>query len=100
MVIHIADSKDGRPNDNGGHLAVNNVNGPTETINIISQDCMLNNCQEWKNLEKEIQDAVLGSERRIVTKILEYEGDSFRSKSIIVDVEIEAQESRQYKFDN
>lgn len=96
----IADSKDGRPDDIGGHLVANNVNGPTEAINIIPQDRVLNNCQDWKNLEKEIQNAVFEGKRGTVTRTLEYEGDSFRPKSIIVTVQIEGQEPRQYKFNN
>ena len=51
----IVTSKDGLPDDVGGHIVANNVHGPTEAINIFPQNCDLNNSGEWKQMENYIQ---------------------------------------------
>ena len=91
-------AKDGKPTDVGGHIVANNVNGPTEAINIVPMDGSFNNSGEWKSMEKMIQDAVYCKNEVQVKKELLYPGDSKRPNKITVNILIDGQESN-YSFD-
>ena len=91
-------SKDGKKSDVGGHIIANNVNGPSEAINIVPMDSSFNNSGEWKSMEKIIQDAFYYKNEVQVKKELFYSGESKRPYKIIVSILIDGEESN-YSFD-
>ena len=91
-------AKDGKATDVGGHIVANNVNGPTEAINIVPMDSSFNNSGEWKSMEKMIQDAFYYKNEVQVKKELFYPGESKRSNKITVNILIDGEESN-YSFD-
>ena len=70
-------AKDGKTTDVGGHIIANNVNGPSEAINIVPMDSSFNNSGEWKSMEKMIQDAFYYKNEVQVKKELFYPGCSW-----------------------
>ena len=90
--------KDGKATDVGGHIVANNVNGPTEAINIVPMDSSFNNSGEWKSMEKIIQDAFYYKNEVQVKKELFYPGESKRPNKITVNILIDGEESN-YSFD-
>lgn len=91
-------AKDGKATDVGGHIVANNVNGPTEAINIVPMDSSFNNSGEWKSMEKMIQDAFYYKNKVRVKKELSYPGNSKRPNKITVNILIDGEESN-YSFD-
>lgn len=91
-------AKDGKATDVGGHIVANNVNGPTEAINIVPMDSSFNNSGEWKSMEKMIQDAFYYKNEVQVKKELFYPGESKRPNKITVNILIDGEESN-YSFD-
>ena len=91
-------AKDGKTTDVGGHIIANNVNGPSEAINIVPMDTSFNNSGDWKSMEKMIQDAFYYKNEVIVKKELFYPGDSKRPNKITVNILIDGKESN-YSFD-
>lgn len=47
--------KDGKPTDNGGHMAGNQFGGPSEQINYHSQDFVSNQSGDWYRMETELK---------------------------------------------
>lgn len=91
-------AKDGKATDVGGHIIANNVNGPTEAINIVPMDSSFNNSGDWKSMEKMIQDAFYYKNEVQVKKELFYPGVSKRPNKITVNILIDGEESN-YSFD-
>lgn len=91
-------AKDSKATDVGGHIVANNVNGPTEAINIVPMDSSFNNSGEWKSMEKMIQDAFYYKNEVQVKKELFYPGESKRPNKITVNILIDGEESN-YSFD-
>ena len=91
-------AKDGKTTDVGGHIVANNVNGPTEAINIVPMDSSFNNSGDWKSMEKMIQDAFYYKNKVRVKKELSYPGNSKRPNKITVNILIDGEESN-YSFD-
>ena len=91
-------AKNGKATDVGGHIVANNVNGPTEAINIVPMDSSFNNSGEWKSMEKKIQDAFYYKNEVQVKKELFYPGESKRPNKITVNILIDGEESN-YSFD-
>ena len=91
-------AKDGKTTDVGGHIIANNVNGPSEAINIVPMDTSFNNSGDWKSMEKMIQDAFYYKNEVLVKKELFYPGDSKRPNKIKVNILIDGEESN-YSFD-
>jgi len=91
-------SKDGKISDVGGHIIANNVNGPSEAINIVPMDSSFNNSGDWKSMEKMIQNAFYYKNEIRVKKELFYPGDSKRPNKITVNILIDGEESN-YLFD-
>ena len=46
--------KNGKATDNGGHMAGNQFNGPSEQINYHSQDWVSNQSGDWYKMETEL----------------------------------------------
>lgn len=84
----IADAKGGLPNDVGGHIVAHNIDGATESINIVAMDNGFNNGGEWKSMEHDILVAYQNGTDSYVHKHLEYEGESQRPSHINVEYEI------------
>ena len=97
-LYKIKRSKNGEENDVGGHIIANNVNGPTEAINIVPMASCFNNSGEWKTMEKKIQDAVNNKNVVQVKKELFYPKDSKRPNKITVNILIDGEQSY-YSFD-
>ncbi len=95
----VSNSKDGLPDDVGGHLIANNVGGPTEAINIVPMNKDFNNGGQWKKMENEILDAVKGNHDVKVTRDIKYEGDSCRPTGIDVKVVIDGEDYKTYNYD-
>ena len=93
----IAKEKNGLLNDVGGHIIANNVNGPTEAINIVPMDYDFNNSGQWKSMELQIKDAVYSNKTVLVKKELLYKDSSMRPYHINVDVMIN-KEHANYSF--
>ena len=91
-------AKGGNTTDVGGHIIANNVNGPSEAINIVPMDSSFNNSGEWKTMEKMIQDAFYYKNEVQVKKELFYPGESKRPNKITVNILIDGEESN-YSFD-
>lgn len=91
-------AKEGKASDVGGHIIANNVNGPTEAINIVPMDSSFNNSGEWKSMEIIIQNAFYYKNEVQVKKELFYPGDSKRPNKITVNISIDGEESN-YSFD-
>ena len=94
----ITSAKDGKTTDVGGHIIANNVNGPSEAINIVPMDSSFNNSGDWKSMEKMIQNAFYYKNEIRVKKELFYPGDSKRPNKITVNILIDGEESN-YLFD-
>lgn len=95
----IADAKDGRTDDVGGHIVANNICGPTEAINIFPQNGELNNSGEWKHMENDILNAALDGSSIVVSKEFTYTADSMRPDSISVTTDIDGNVTH-YEFAN
>ena len=95
----IVTSKDGLPDDVGGHIVANNVHGPTEAINIFPQNCDLNNSGEWKQMENYIQSAVQEGKDVVVSKESHYNGDSKRPSDIDVCIQTNGIRSEEHTSD-
>lgn len=85
----IADAKDGLPYDVGGHIVAHNIDGATESINIVAMDYGFNNGGEWKSMEHDILAAYQNGIESYVHKHLEYNGESRRPSHINVEYEID-----------
>ena len=91
-------AKGGNTTDVGGHIIANNVNGPSEAINIVPMDSSFNNSGDWKSMETMIQNAFTYKNEVQVKKELSYPGDSKRPNKITVNILIDVEESN-YSFD-
>ena len=91
-------AKNGKTTDVGGHIIANNVNGPSEAINIVPMDSSFNNSGNWKSMEKMIQNAFYYNNMVLIKKELFYSGDSKRPNKITVNILIDGKESH-YSFD-
>ena len=95
----ISNLKGGCKNDIGGHIIANNVNGPTEAINIVPMDSDLNNSGEWKSMELRIKEAVNSNKSVIVKKEISYIGDSMKPNQIRVELDINGENTyKTYKM--
>ena len=79
-------------------IIANNVNGPSEAINIVPMDSSFNNSGDWKSMETMIQNAFTYKNEVQVKKELSYPGDSKRPNKITVNILIDVEESN-YSFD-
>ena len=95
----IADMKDGRSKDVGGHGVANVYGGPTEAINISAMDGELNN-GDYKAMEKYIYRMADSWTRKVrMTIHSHYPGSSKRPSSYDVEVCIDGKTENWY-FDN
>ncbi|RZS98983.1 DNA/RNA non-specific endonuclease [Aquimarina brevivitae] len=85
---HTKKVKDGKPDDDGGHIFRNQWGGPSEQINYFSQNAYQNRTGEWYQMEKSITELKQANPNSKIDVDMQFifEGNSKRPKEIRVIV--------------
>lgn len=84
----VSDAKGGLLNDVGGHLVAHNIDGPTESINILPMNEDFNNGGEWKSMEGEFLNEYQNGRSFTVKKEIVYDPETGRPSHIDVTAEM------------
>ncbi len=85
--------KDGKENDQGGHLIASSLNGPGEQINLVPQDAQLNN-KVWGDMEEKWRQALDEGKNVEVDIEVKYPQGSKRPKAFEVRYCIDGEKSQ------